>query len=95
MKSLHRRMLYYQKASSKNEEILQRKENGRISSEKQKSKIAKKDLHSLIQESTKAGYKKKKYKHGKDLNIFSHLSVSDDENEKKKSKSDDSSVKNK
>ena len=86
-------MLYYQKASSKNEEIFQRKENGRISSEKQKSKKAKKDLHSLIQEAIKTVNKKKKHKHGKDLNIFSHLSVSDDENEKKKSKSDDNSGK--
>ena len=83
-------MLYYQKASSKNEEIFQRKENERISSEKQKSK---KDLHSLVQEAIKTVNKKKELKHGKDLNIFSHLSVSDDEN-KKKSKSDDNSEKN-
>ena len=60
----------------------------------QKSKKAKKDLHSLIQEAIKTVNKKKKHKHGKDLNIFSHLSVSDDEN-KKKSKSDDNSEKNK
>ena len=61
----------------------------------QKSKKAKKDLHYLIQEAIKTSNKKNKQKHGKDLNIFSHLSVSDDENKNKKSKFDDSSEKHK
>ena len=39
--------------------------------------------------------KKNNHKHGKDLNIFSHLSVSDDKNKKKKSKSDGNLGKNK